>query len=194
MQTKFVGSRLVSCLVDGLHRVGAGLFLGAIASSVVIDHAIGDADLATLAAGRRLVSLIGHQLIMPGLGLLALAGVVLALLRHGVRWPVWLIVKLALTAAIVVVANLWLLPALDAATAAAVRSAADGVRRPDYALWLARESGLGGLNVLLFGVAGGLGLARTRPPALRLAAFRRASAAWRSASAPPARDRSRIGR
>lgn len=150
--------RHASLLAKGLHFGGLALFLGTIVSSVVIDRHIEAGELATLAKGRQAVSLISHGLIMPGLGLMALTGIAMSILRYGFRWPRWVFAKTACVVVIAVVAFSFLFPALDSATDWAVRSAQDNLRHPKYATYLARESGFGVVNLLLFLAAGALAL------------------------------------
>lgn len=136
--------------------VGGALFVGAVAASAVIDQAVDGGPVAALADARRLVSLIGRLLILPGILVALSSGLAMAVVAFGRVWPRWAVAAAALGVLIVAVALAAVMPALDMATGWAIRSAADGVRHAEYDLWLGRESAWGGLNLALFAVIAGL--------------------------------------
>lgn len=142
--------------------IGSALFVGAVAASAIIDQAVDGGPLATLATARRLVSLIGQVLILPGILVALSSGLVLGVVTFGRAWPRWAIAAAILGLTILAVALAAVMPALGMATEWAIRSAADGVRHGEYDLWLGRESGWGGLNLALFAAVGGLMLWKPR--------------------------------
>ena len=154
--------RLTLIAMKGLHLVGFALLLGEIAYSHSINLHIEAADLAALAHGRQIVSLASHRLIMSGLALMVVSGIVMALVRYGLRWPRWILVKTVCTILFAVMAFFFVFPAVNHATAWAVRSAQDHQRHAEYAFWLGRETSFGTVTLLLLIVSGALALWKPR--------------------------------
>jgi len=153
---------LTLLVMKGLHVVGLALLLGEIAYSHSINIHIEAADLAALANGRQIVSLVSHRLIMSGLALMVVTGIAMALVRYGLRWPRWVLVKTACAILFAVIAFSFVFPAVVNATAWAVRSAQDHQRYAEYAFWLGRETSFGTATLLLLIISGVLALWKPR--------------------------------
>ncbi len=144
-----------------LHLLGFALFLGSIPTYVVLSLVAGETDPARLAAARGFI-LAGTQAVtIPGLWLAAASGLVLAFQRRHV-WPRWIKLKLALVVFIMLNTHFGIAPAIEEAAALAGQAARVGVGDPALALAVARESALGGLNLVLALTVVGLVVRRPR--------------------------------
>jgi hypothetical protein len=144
----------------GLHFVGLALFLGPIASNILIDQYALTHGLPMLASARILVSLTSHFLVLPGLALMVGSGALMAALRDGVRLPAWLCGKVVCVALIAANSSLFLLPAIHEATRWAAIAAEHNRQFPEFFAWLAKEDRFGMANLLFFVTAGVLALGR----------------------------------
>jgi hypothetical protein len=158
--------RQAIALLKGAHLLGLSLFAGGVVASIMMDRAAETGSLEALAETRRAVSVVGHSVIMPGLALAVATGCLVAFAKFGLRWHRWVCAKVFIAALILGISQIMVMPALNAATLAAIASAEQGQRLLAYDAALNRESGFGALNMALFLLAGGVALCR---PLLRLA-------------------------
>lgn len=142
-----------------LHAVGMTLFLGSIFAFVVASTVIENADLATLAAGRRIIATGTDMLTVPGLGILLASGLWMGLRGYGLRSRFFQI-KLGIGVLVLVNAALLVVPNVHAATQWAIRSLADGNLHSEFGLAYGRETIFGIVNVVLAFAAAVVGIWR----------------------------------
>ena len=133
------------------HFIGLSLCLGAIFADFLIDRQTRGADLHLLSLGRDLISLSSRNLVQTGFLLTMATGILMALLRYGLRVPVWAWLKFGLSITVLALSILALSPATTAATQWAHWSAEHGQLAPQFLenIALAGRYGITILGLLL---------------------------------------------
>ncbi|HEY4143500.1 MBL fold metallo-hydrolase [Pinirhizobacter sp.] len=133
-----------------LHFVGLALTIGMRFASLVIDRVAGAGSLQTLAFGRELTGTLARTLALPGFLLLVGTGITMTLLRYGRRPPLWVWMKLGVTAAALAIATPVVAPALTAARSWARWSSEHGQLAPQFLESVSRANLFGGIVFTLF--------------------------------------------
>jgi hypothetical protein len=152
-----------------LHFVGLALSLGAALANVAIERQTRGGGLELLAFGRDLISFDSRVLIPTGFWMLVISGILVVLLRYGIRAPLWVWLKLALAAAIFAVADFASGPVTRALATLAHWSVEHGQLAAQYQEMLALSGRYGLLTLTLFLTT--MGIAIWKPVSFR---FRRA--------------------
>jgi hypothetical protein len=130
-----------------VHFLGLTLSLGAIFTNIIVERHTRGGSLEMLSIGRDLVTLSSHNLIQTGFLIAVFSGILLTLLRYGVRAPLWVWIKLGISVIVLTVVIFALDPAGVAATEWARWSAEHGQLAPQY-LDSVTRSGRYGIVVL----------------------------------------------
>ena len=125
-----------------VHFVGLTLSLGTIFTNVLIERHTGSGSLEQLSFGRDLVNLSSQYLIQSGFLIMVFSGILLTLLRYGIRAPFWAWLKLGLSVVIFAVVIFALDPARSVATEWAHWSAQHGQLAPEFVLVKGNPTGL----------------------------------------------------
>ena len=133
-----------------LHFVGLALTIGVRFASFGIYRATGAGDLQSLSFGRDLVGVLARSLTLPGFLLTVLTGIAMVFFRYGLRPPVWVWIKVALTTAALSIATPIVGPALDAARQWAHWSLEHGQLAAELQASVARANFYGGIVFVLF--------------------------------------------
>jgi hypothetical protein len=141
------------------HVLGLVLSLGSILTFLVVSAVIEGTDVRSIALGRRIISAGTNALTIPGLGLLAVGGIGMVLLRSSLKERLFQL-KLLLLVLVGINGALFVAPAVKAATEIAIRSEALGRLLAEYRPAYARESMFGAANVVLLLAAVLLGVWR----------------------------------
>lgn len=129
------------------HIAGMVIFLGSIFTFILVSSLIESASLENLAFGREIISRGTLMLTAPGMGAIAISGLLLGYQRYGLRHPFFL-VKALIISIIVLNTLLFILPAVNSATAFAQESLLQGSLKPEYETAYLQESIFGAVNVL----------------------------------------------
>lgn len=97
------------------HLLGVSVIIGMRFCALVIENQTGHEGLQALASGRDLTGVLAARLALPGLLVVIGTGVGMTLVRYGARPPLWVWIKVALTAVALVIATPRVAPALAAA-------------------------------------------------------------------------------
>lgn len=129
-----------------IHLLGLVLALGSIFTFIVVSSLTRGASLENLTFGRQIISAGTVALTLPGMGLLAVTGGLLAYRQYGfgLRFSQ---LKLLLMVLVILNAFCFILPAEEAATELARQSLAQGLLSPEYEAAYIRESIFGAANV-----------------------------------------------
>ena len=133
-----------------VHFLGLTLSLGTIFTNILIERSTRGGSLELLSTGRDLVSLSSHNLIQNGFLVTVFSGIVVALLRYGIRAPLWAWIKLGLSIVIFTTVILALDPAGTTTTEWARWSAEHGHLAPEFLDSVARSRGYGLVVLSLF--------------------------------------------
>jgi hypothetical protein len=133
-----------------LHFIALALTLGVRLASFVIYRITSHADLQALSFGRDLTGVLARSLTLPGFLLTVVTGVLMVLLRYGLRPPIWVWMKVGLTAAALSLATPVVGPALEAAREWARWSAEHGQLAIEFRDSAAKASLYGGIVFALF--------------------------------------------
>ena len=129
------------------HFIGLAMCLGSIFANVMIDRQTRGAGLEILALGRDLIALTSRNFIQTGFWMMVVTGILVVLLRYGLRPPIWVWVKAGTSTAIFAIVVLALDPAALSATQWAHWSAEHGQLAPQF-LVSVTEAGRYGIMVL----------------------------------------------
>jgi hypothetical protein len=132
------------------HFVGLALCLGTIFANIAIERQTRGADLRLLSIGRDLITASSHTLIQTGFWMMVVTGILLVVLRYGLRVPLWAWIKFGLSVAIFFMSVLALTPAGDAATQWARWSAEHGQLAPQFLDNAGRAGPYGAAILVLF--------------------------------------------
>lgn len=135
-----------------VHFIGLTASLGTIFTNVLIERSTRTGSLELLSFARDLTSLSSQILIQTGFLTMVFSGILLTLLRYGIRAPLWAWLKLGLSVVIFVTVIFALDPARLAATEWAHWSAQHGQLAPEYLVSAARATGVGRSVLLLFAI------------------------------------------
>jgi hypothetical protein len=133
-----------------LHFIALALTLGVRLASFVIYRVTSHADLQALSFGRDLTGVLARSLTLPGFLLTVVTGVLMVLLRYGLRPPIWVWMKVGLTTAALSLATPVVAPALEAAREWARWSAEHGQLAIEFRDSAAKASLYGGIVFALF--------------------------------------------
>ena len=128
-----------------VHLLGLTLSLGTIFTNILVERHTRGGNLEMLSLGRDLVTLSSHDLTQTGFLITLFSGILLTLLRYGIRVPLWAWIKLALSLIVLTVVLLALDPAGTAATEWARLSAERGQLAPQYLDSVARSGRYGAI-------------------------------------------------
>jgi hypothetical protein len=133
------------------HFIGLALCLGGIFGDFLIDRHTRGADLQLLSLGRDLISLSSRNLVQTGFLLMMATGILMVLVRYGLRAPIWAWLKFGLSITVLALSILALSPATTAATQWAHWSAEHGQLAPQFLenIALAGRYGITILGLLL---------------------------------------------
>jgi len=132
------------------HFIGLALTIGMRFASLVIDHIAEAGSLRTLAFARDLTGVLARSLALPGFLLIVGTGIAMALLRYGSRQPIWVWMKIGVTAAALAIATPVVAPALAAARMWAQWSAEHGQLAPQFLQSASRANVFGAIVFSLF--------------------------------------------
>lgn len=135
-----------------LHFVGLTACLGTIFTNVLIERTTRSESLQLLSFARDLTSLSSQILIQTGFLTMVFTGILLTLLRYGIRAPLWAWLKLALSIVIFVTVTFALDPARSAATEWAHWSAQHGQLAQQFLDSASRATAIGRSVLLLFAI------------------------------------------
>lgn len=133
-----------------VHFLGLTLSLGTIFTNILIERYTSAGSLELLSTGRDLVTLSSHNLIQTGFLVTVFSGILVALLRYGIRAPLWAWIKLGISIVIFTTVILVFDPAGTATTEWARWSAEHGRLAPEYLESLSRSRRLGLFVLSLF--------------------------------------------
>jgi hypothetical protein len=133
-----------------LHFIALALTLGVRLASFVIYRVTSHADLQALSFGRDLTGVLARSLTLPGFLLTVVTGVLMVLLRYGLRPPIWVWMKVGLTTTALSLATPVVGPALEAAREWAHWSVEHGQLAPQFQESASRASFYGGIVFALF--------------------------------------------
>jgi hypothetical protein len=150
-----------------VHFLGLTLCLGTIFTNIMIERHTSGGSLELLSIGRDLVTLSSHALIQSGFLVTVFSGILIALLRYGLRAPLWAWIKLGVSTVIVALVIFALDPASTAATEWARWSAAHGQLAPEYLVDVARAGRYGIAVLLLLLVTTSVAIWKPMWPSLR---------------------------
>jgi len=157
-----------------VHFLGLALSLGAAFANVAIERQTRGTSLELLAFGRDLISFSSSALVPTGFWMMVVSGIVVVILRYGYRAPLWVWLKLALSATVFTVADFAQGPATRALAALAHWSVAHGQLAPQYQQTLALGGRYGLVVLALFLTT--MGIAIWKPVSFRIRARRPGSA------------------
>lgn len=132
------------------HFVGLALTIGMRFASLAIDRVAEAGSLQTLAFGRELTGALARSLALPGFLLMVSTGIAMALLRYRRRPPIWVWMKIGVTATALAIATPVVAPALAAARTWAQWSAAHGQLAPQFLQSASRANLFGAIVFTLF--------------------------------------------
>jgi hypothetical protein len=150
-----------------VHFVGLTLCLGTIFTNIMIERHTAGGSLELLRIGRDLVTLSSHSLIQTGFLITLFSGILIALLRYGLRAPLWAWTKLGLSLVILNLVIFALDPASTAATEWARWSAEHGRLAPEYLDSVAHAGRYGVVVLVLLLVTTGVAIWKPMWPILR---------------------------
>ena len=150
-----------------VHFVGLTLCLGTIFTNILIERHTRGGSLELLSIGRDLVTLSSHNLIQSGFLITVFSGILITLLRYGLRAPLWTWIKLGLSLVILTMVIFALDPASTAATEWARLSAERGRLVPEYLDSVARAGRYGAAVLLLLLVTAIVAIWKPMWPKLR---------------------------
>jgi hypothetical protein len=130
------------------HFIGLAMCLGSIFANVMIERQTRDAGLTVLALGRDLIGLTSRNFIQTGFLMMVATGILIVLLRYGLRAPIWVWIKVATSSAILAIVVLGLDPAALSATQWAHWSAEHGQLAPQFLVSVA-QAGRYGVTVVI---------------------------------------------
>jgi hypothetical protein len=130
-----------------VHFIALTLCLGTIFTNILIERHTRTGSLELLSIGRDLVALSSHNLIQTGFLVTVFSGILIALMRYGLRAPLWAWLKLGLSVAVFSLVVFGLDPASTTATEWARWSAEHGQLAPQF-LQSATRAGRFGISVL----------------------------------------------
>ncbi len=133
-----------------LHFVGLALSMGASIANVVIERQTRSGGLELLSIGRDLISVSSRELVQTGFYMIVISGILIVVLRYGIRAPAWVWIKLATSAAIFGVAALGQGPTTAALAALAHWSVEHGQLAPQFPDGLALAGRYGETLLVLF--------------------------------------------
>lgn len=133
-----------------VHFLGLTLSLGTIFTNILIERYTAAGSLELLSTGRDLVTLSSHSLIQTGFLATVFSGILVALLRYGIRAPLWAWIKLGISIVIFTTVIFIFDPAGTATTEWARWSAQHGHLAPEYLESLTRSRRLGLFVLSLF--------------------------------------------
>jgi len=125
------------------HFIGLTLCLGTIFTNIMIERHTASGSLEMLSLGRDLVTLSSHNLIQTGFLIMVFTGILVTLLRYGIRAPLWAWIKLGLSAVVLILVIFALDPASSVATEWARWSVEHGQLAPQYLNSVARAGRYG---------------------------------------------------
>ena len=131
-----------------VHFVALTLCLGTIFTNIMIERHTRGGSLELLSIGRDLVTLSSHNLIQTGFLVTVFTGILIALLRYGLRAPLWAWLKLGISFVVFSLVVFGLDPASTTATEWARWSAEHGQLAPQF-LDNATRAGRFGIIVLM---------------------------------------------
>lgn len=149
-----------------IHFLGLALSLGAAFANVAIERQTRGGNLDFLAFGRDLISSSSSALVPTGFWMMVISGILVVLLRYGYRAPLWVWLKLALSAVIFAVADFGQGPVTRALAALAHASVEHGQLASQYQETLALAGRYGLLTLALFLAT--MGIAIWKPVSLRM--------------------------
>ena len=132
------------------HFIGLALSMGASIANVVIERNTRSSGLELLSIGRDLISVSSRELVQTGFYMLVVSGMLIVVLRYGIRAPAWVWIKLATSSAIFAVAALGTGPTNAALAALAHWSVEHGQLAPQYQDSLAHAGRYGETLLVLF--------------------------------------------
>jgi hypothetical protein len=132
------------------HFVGLALSMGTSIANVVIERNTRGSRLELLSIGRDLISVSSRELVQTGFYMLVVSGILIVVLRYGIRAPAWVWIKLATSAAIFAVAALGTGPTNAALAALAHWSVEHGQLAPQFSDSLAHAGRYGETLLVLF--------------------------------------------
>jgi hypothetical protein len=132
------------------HFLGLALSMGASIANVVIERNTRGRGLELLSIGRDLISVSSRELVQTGFYMVVISGVLIVVLRYGLRAPAWVWIKLATSAAIFAVAALGQGPTTAALAALAHWSVEHGQLAPQFSDSLVQAGRYGETLLVLF--------------------------------------------
>src|ERR1700761_2374316 len=133
-----------------LHFVGLALSLGTRFADFAIDRDANGRSLQLLSFGRDLTRMLAFGLVLPGFLLMIATGILMVLVRYGLRPPLWVWIKASITTLALLVATPLAAPALTAARQWARWSAEHNELAPQFGESAARASFFGSIVLVLF--------------------------------------------
>lgn len=130
-----------------VHFVALTLCLGTIFTNVLIERHTRSGSLELLSIGRDLVTLSSHNLIQTGFLVMVFSGILITLLRYGLRAPLWAWLKLGISVIVFSLVIFGLDPASTTATEWARWSAEHGQLAPQFVEYATR-AGRFGVSIL----------------------------------------------
>jgi hypothetical protein len=133
-----------------LHFIALAMTVGVRFANFVVYRVTSAGDLHSLSLGRDLTGVLARSLALPGFLLTVVTGILMVLLRYGLRPPVWVWIKVGLTTAALSVATPLVAPALEAAREWAHWSAEHGQLAIEFRDNAAKASLYGSIVFALF--------------------------------------------
>jgi hypothetical protein len=138
-------------LIKMLHVLGLVMFFGSILSYISMGFVISTGeDVKLILLKRQIIHGMTWTLTMPGLWLLVITGVIMAIqMKYGFCKTRWLTIKQAIVIVMVINATFFLAPFVDQLLASAQQGMVTGTLSRNYFRIIDRENKLGALNLLL---------------------------------------------